>query len=153
MVVALDVIRGSSAKYVTVNLNRQLAAELTERAGPLDLELNIIEDDAQNLRGHFDVGTFDCICFHHAMNDILQTAVATSRGMDTRTIDWWPTERTMIEWMAEEHQAHGLEKVGLPELRAILELSAEVLRPGGIMVFDHWTWEHHLGLDWFPGEL
>jgi hypothetical protein len=95
----------------------------------------------------------DCVCFHHAVNDILQTAVAAKYGLDTRDIDWWPTERQMIEWMAHEHAQHGLAEVGLPELRAILGAAARVVKPGGALVFDHWTWEYHLALDWFPGDL
>ena len=153
VVVALDVLYGSRARYVTVNLNKKLAAELVERAEGLDLEIELIEDDAQNLADHFEESAFDCVCFHHAVNDILQTAVATARGMDTTTIDWWPTERTMIEWMAEEHEAHGLKSLGLPELARIIELAAWAVKPGSCLVFDHWTWEHHLTLDWFPGDL
>jgi hypothetical protein len=59
----------------------------------------------------------------------------------------------MIEWLDEQHHADGLQSAGLPELRAILERAAAVVRPGGALCFDHWTWEHHLSLDWFPGEL
>ena len=153
VIVALDVLFGNRATYVTVNLNRKLASELLERAQGLELQVRIIEDDAQNLSRHFGEDSFDCVCFHHAVNDILQTAVAAKHGLDTRDIDWWPTERQMIEWMAAQYEADGLASVGLPELRAILEGAARVVKPGGALVFDHWTWEHHLGLDWFPGDL
>jgi len=153
VVVALDVLFGARATYSTINLNRKLAAELMERTATLDLRIDLVEDDARNLSRHFPDGSFDCVCFHHAVNDILQTAVATARGMDTRDIDWWPTERQMIEWMAEEHREHGLTKVGILELRAIFEGAARAARPGAFLCFDHWTWHYHLGLDWFPGDL
>jgi SAM-dependent methyltransferase len=153
VVVALDVLFGARAEYVTVNLNRKLAAELLARADGLELEVRVIEDDAQNLEAHFEAASFDCVCFHHAVNDILQTAVAAPHGMDTRDLDWWPNERQMIEWLDEQHQADGLASVGIPELRAILELAARAAKPGGTLCFDHWTWEYHLGLDWFPGRL
>ena len=153
VVVAVDVLFGNRATYVTVNLNRKLAAELTERAEGLDLQIEIIEDDAQNLNAIFADASMDCLCFHHAVYDILQTAVAAKYGLDTRDIDWWPTERRMIEWMAHEHAQHGLTEVGLPQLRAILEAAARVVKPAGPLVFDHWTWEYHLALDWFPGDL
>jgi SAM-dependent methyltransferase len=153
VVVALDVLFGSRATYVTVNLNRALAAELTGRCEHLDLPIEIIEDDAQNLGAYFAEESFDCVCFHHAVNDILQTAVAARHGLDTRDIDWWPTERQMIEWMAAQHDEDGLASVGLPELRAIMEAAARVTKPGGALCFDHWTWQYHLGLDWFPGGL
>ncbi|MGC9316851.1 MAG: hypothetical protein ACP5KN_02300 [Armatimonadota bacterium] len=153
VIVALDAIYGARASYVTVNLNRGLAAELARRAADLDLQVEIIEDDARNLSDHFEPASFDCVCLHHAVNDILQTAVAATQGMDTRGIDWWPTERQMIEWMAQQHEKDGLQSVGLPELRAVLQGCARVLRPGAPMCFDHWTSKHHLGLDWFPGRL
>ncbi len=153
VIVALDVLFGARATYVTVNLNRKLAAELMERAEGLALNIRIIEDDAQNLRSHFPEGSFDCVCFHHAVNDILQTAVAAQQGLDTRDIDWWPTERQMIEWLAAQHEQDGLASVGRPELAAIIESAARVVKPGGALCFDHWTWHYHLGLDWFPGDL
>jgi len=153
VVVGVDVLFGNRATYVTVNLNRKLAAELMERAKGLDLHIKIIEDDAQNLPSIFADGSMDCVCFHHAVNDILQTAVAAKHGLDTRDIDWWPAERQMIEWMADEHRQHGLTEVGLPQLRTVLGAAAHVVKPGGALVFDHWTWEYHLALDWFPGDL
>lgn len=153
VVVALDVLFGASAEYVTVNLNRKLADELTERLAGLDLRARIIEDDAQNVPALFPEPAFDCVCFHHAVNDILETAVAEAHGWDTRDLDWWPNERQMIEWLDEAYQSDGMQTVGLPQLRRIFESAAQVVKPGGALVFDHWTWEYHLGLDWFPGDL
>lgn len=153
VVVALDVLFGAEAEYLTVNLNRKLAAELQERLDGLQLRAQIIEDDAQNVPTLFPEPAFDCICFHHAVNDILETAVAEAHGWDTRDLDWWPNERQMIEWLDQQYQADGLAAVGLPALRAIFEAAAQVVKPGGALCFDHWTWEYHLGLDWFPGDL
>jgi SAM-dependent methyltransferase len=153
VVVALDALFGAEASYVTVNLNAKLAAELEARLRGLALQWRIIPDDAQNLAAHFPEASFDCVCFHHAVNDILQTAVAARHGYDTRDVDWWPNEQMMIEWLGEQHAADGLAAVGLPELRRILDAAARVVRPGGTLCFDHWTWAHHLTLDWFPGDL
>ena len=152
VVVALDVLFGAKAEYVTVNLNRKLAWELTERFAGLELQARIFEDDAQNVPALFPDPAFDCVCFHHAVNDILETAVAEAHGWDTRDLDWWPNERQMIEWMDEQYKADGMATVGLPELRRIFEAAAKVVKPGGTLVFDHWTWEYHLALDWFPGD-
>lgn len=153
VVVALDVLFGAEAQYITVNLNGKLAAELTERLAGLQLRASIIQDDAQNVPALFPEPQFDCVCFHHAVNDILETAAAEANGWDTRDLDWWPNERQMIEWMDEQYRADGMQAVGLPQLRGILQAAAEVVKPGGALVFDHWTWEYHLGLDWFPGDL
>ncbi len=153
VVVALDALFGASAEYFTMNLNRELADELIERTAHLELEVKIIEDDARNLRAHYAEDSFDCVCFHHAVNDILQTAIATRRGMDTREIDWWPTERKMIEWMAEQHRIDNMTSVGRPELREILGAATEAVRPGGFLCFDHWTAVSSLQQEWFPGDL
>ena len=99
VVVALDVLFGGEAEYITVNLNRKLADELLARLAGLELRARIIEDDAQNVPALFPEPTFDCVCFHHAVNDILETAVAEAHGWDTRDLDWWPNERQMIEWL------------------------------------------------------
>lgn len=153
VVVALDVLFGAEAEYITVNLNRKLADELLARLEGLELRARIIEDDAQNVPTLFPEPAFDCVCFHHAVNDILETAVAEAHGWDTRDLDWWPNERQMIEWLDEQYRADGMEAVGLPQLRSIFEAAANVVKPGGTLCFDHWTWEYHLGLDWFPGDL
>ncbi|MGD9519514.1 MAG: hypothetical protein AB7W28_08345 [Armatimonadota bacterium] len=153
VLVALDVLYGAQATYVTINLNRKLADELMQRASNLDLCVRLIEDDAQNLARHFPEASVDCVCFHHAVNDILETAVADAHGLDTRDIDWWATERQMIEWLDEQYREDGLASVGLPELRRIMDAAARAVKPSGPLCFDHWTWEYHLSLDWFPGDL
>ena len=153
VVVALDALFGSRAHYTTVNLNRPLAAELIERTRHLAIRVEVIEDDAVNLARYFPEDSLDCACFHHAVNDILQTAVAGRHGLDTRDIDWWPTERMMIEWLGAQFREDGLASAGLPELTTIIESAALAVKPGGHLVFDHWTYEGLLGLDWFPADL
>ncbi|MCA1596843.1 MAG: hypothetical protein LC772_10530, partial [Chloroflexi bacterium] len=82
-------IYAREGSYTTVNLNRRLAAELRSKTGKLHLDVNIIEDNAGSALSHLQPGSMDIACFHHAINDILQTAVSEPRGMDTRTIEWW----------------------------------------------------------------
>lgn len=50
--------------------------------------------------------------FHHATNDIPQTAIAEAHGMDTAELDWWPHERQVIELMAVEHYVAGPADLG-----------------------------------------
>ncbi len=153
VVIALDVLFGDRAHYRTINLNRRLAAELRQKTARLDLRMEVIEDNAVDLRRHFRAASFDLIAFHHAVNDILETAVAAAHGFDTRDIDWWSDERMMIEWLDQQDRADSLRSVGLPELTSIIGAAASVTRPGGYLVFDHWTFEHYLQTDWFPSEL
>ncbi len=140
-------------RYVTVNLNRPLAALLRERTSHLEFELTIIEDDAANLPRHFGREKFDFVAFHHAVNDILQTAVAHDRGVDTTMIDWWPGQMDMIRHMVRYFESGRIEDVGRPELVRIASVAVEAVRPGCHVVFDHHTWKGHAAIADFPHGL
>jgi SAM-dependent methyltransferase len=117
------------------------------------MPVRIIEDNAQRALAHLAPRSVDVACFHHAVNDILQTAVSEPRGMDTTAIDWFPNERQMIEWLAEDATAGRLEQRGKPELMQIVADAARLVRPGGFLVFDHFNWCKFIGVSWFPWEL
>jgi hypothetical protein len=40
-----------------------------------------------------------------------------------------------------------------PALIGAVRNAAEWTKPGGHLLFDHWTWEAHREMDWFPWEL
>jgi hypothetical protein len=73
--------------------------------------------------------------------------------MDTTGIDWFPNERQMIEWLAEDTAAGCLEQRGKPELMKIVTDAVRLLRPGGYLLFDHFNWCRFIGVDWFPWDL
>ena len=150
---ATEIYTEGRGEYVSLNLNRRLAAELREKIGKLTIPVRIIEDDASRSGEPFEPESFDAACFHHALNDLLQTAVAEPRGMDTRTMDWWPNERQMIEWLAEESDAGRLEGAPREAVIGAVKHAAALVKPGGCLLFDHWTWEAHREMDWFPWEL
>jgi len=91
--VAVDAHSGGSGRYATINLNRSLRDEFRAKTAHLRLRIDVIDDHAQHSGAHLAPASFDAACFHHAINDILQTAVSEPRGMDTATLDWWPNER------------------------------------------------------------
>ena len=153
VVLATEAHSGGSGEYATVNLNRRLRAELEANTGHLGLAMRVVDGNAMEARAYFPTDCFDAACFHHAINDILQTAVSEPRGMDTATLDWWPNERQMIEWLAEDFASGGLEEQGRPELLQIIAAATELVRPGGYLMFDHWAWLGHREENWFPWEL
>ncbi len=153
VILAVEAHSGGQGEYATVNLNRRLRAELGDSIGHLRLAVRVVEGNAMAATEYLPADSFDAACFHHAINDILQTAVSEPRGMDTATVDWWPNERQMIEWLAEDFAADRLEERGRPELLRIVEGAVELVRPGGYLVFDHWTWLGHGDQEWFPWEL
>lgn len=153
VILATDLYTDGDADYTTINLNRPLADELWNKLAKVRIRVQIIEDDATRADAHLKPGSVDIACFHHAINDILQTAVAEPRGMDTRFVDWWPNERQMIEWLAEEERAGRLGERARPALMQAVQQAVHLVEPGGVLLFDHWTWEAHREMDWFPWEL
>lgn len=153
VILAAQAHSAGAANYLTINLNRPLREQLRQKIAHLTLKTQIIEENAQKALQLLQPHSFDVACFHHAVNDILQTAVAEPRGLDTREIDWFPTERRMIEWLAEEHREHKLEKGGKPELLQIVADAIRLVRPGGYLIFDHFNWCKFIGVDWFPWVL
>jgi len=153
VILAAEAYSSGHGTYSTVNLNRPLREELQQKIGHLKSSIRIIDDNAQQTLRHFRSNSFDVACFHHAINDILQTAVSEPRGMDTSTVDWWPNERGMIEWLAEDFAAGCMEERGKPELMEIIGHAVDLVRSGGYLVFDHWVWLAHREQDWFPWEL
>lgn len=153
IVLAADLHCEGAADYTTLNLNRPLAAQLRPKLGKIRSRVRIVEEHAARAAEYLAPGSVNVACFHHAINDLLQTAVSEPRGMDTSTVDWWPNERQMIEWLAEEYAADRLEGRGKPALLAAVGEAMELTRSGGYLLFDHWTWLGHKEQSWFPWEL
>lgn len=151
--VAVDAHSSGSGRYATINLNRPLRDGFRAKTAHLQLRIDVIDDHAQHSGAHLAPASFDAACFHHAINDILQTAVSEPRGMDTTTLDWWPNERRMIEWLAQDYADDGLERRGRPELMAAIAGATELVHPGGFLLFDHWTSVASREKAWFPWDL
>lgn len=73
--------------------------------------------------------------------------------MDTTQIDWFQSERQMIEWLAEDAAAGRLEHRGKPAFLQIVASAIRMARPGGHLIFDHWNWRKFTGVKWFPWDL
>jgi hypothetical protein len=153
VILAAEIYSGGTGAYTTLNLNRPLAAQLREKIGKVRLPVRIIEENAGQAGAYLSPESVDAACFHHAINDLLQTAVAEPRGMDTRAVDWWPNERQMIEWLAQDAAAGRLDERARPALVQAVAEAVALVRPGGWLIFDHWTWEGHHAMEWFPWEL
>jgi hypothetical protein len=153
VVIAAEAYGDGRGNYTTVNLNRKLREELQSKIGHLETSIRIIDDNAQRSLAYLEPDSADVSCFHHAINDAIQTAVSEPRGMDTSTVDWWPNERQMIEWMAEDFESGAINERGKPELMEIIGKAVELTRPGGYLVFDHWASLYYREVDWFPWEM
>lgn len=153
VILAAEAYSGGKAEYVAINLNRNLREQLQHKISHLKMPIRIIEDNAQNAADHLPSHSFDIACFHHAVNDILQTAVSEPRGMNTANIDWFSSEQQMIEWLAEDAKAGRLDRHGKPELMQIVGDAVNLMRPEGFLIFDHYNWCKFTGVSWFPWDL
>jgi len=153
VILAAEVYSSGAADYTSVNLNRKLATELKSGITGLRMKIHIIEDTALHASHHIPPKSLDVACFHHAINDILQTAVSEPRGLDTRDIDWWANERQMIEWLAEDARAGRLDQHARPALVEAVRQARSMVKPGGYLLFDHWTFENHSKQPWFPWDF
>jgi hypothetical protein len=153
VIIATEAYSDGQANYLSMNLNHLLREELQAKISHLKSDIRIIDENAQKVLNHFMPNSVDVSCFHHAINDALQTAVSEPRGMDTTRIGWWSNERQMIEWMAEDFASGLIEKRGKRELMEIIKSAVELTRSGGYLVFDHWVSLFYHGLDWFPWKL
>lgn len=153
VIVATEAYSGGTASYLAINLNRKLREELRGKTAHLKTAIRVVEDNAQRALDHLPPQSLDVACFHHAVNDILETAVSEPRGMDTTAIDWFPNERQMIEWLAGDVEAGRLEQRGKPEVMQIVGDATRLVRPGGFLLFDHWNWCKYVDVAWFPWDL
>lgn len=153
VILATEVYSHGQGQYTTINLNRILAGQLREKLAKLRMPVQIIEDDVSRSDIRFAPGSADVACFHHAINDILQTAVSEPRGMDTRAIEWWSNEQQMIEWLGEDDRAGRLDDRARPALLQAVQHACDLVAPGGYLIFDHWTWVAYETVDWFPWDL
>jgi len=153
VIFATEAYGQGSGSYLTINLNKKLRGELQAKIAHLKSSVRIIEENAVAATISLPDNSFDVACFHHAINDILQTACVEPRGMDTTAIDWFPNERQMIEWLTEDDQRDRLESRGKPELMSIVGEAARLVKPGGYLIFDHFNWCRFIGVDWFPWNL
>ncbi len=153
VIYAAEIYSDGEGSYTSLNLNRPLAAELRAKLAKLRMKIRIIEDDASRDALPVPPASIDIACFHHAINDILQTAVSEPRGMDTRTVDWWANERQMIQWLAEDYRAGKLDERARPALVQAVKNAVAMVKPGGCLLFDHWTWEAGRNSDYLPWDL
>ena len=73
---------------MTANLNKELTQNFQEKTNEMDINIQVVEDDAANIGLYYPESSFDIVAFHYAINDIIQTITADRDGIDTVNNDW-----------------------------------------------------------------
>ena len=135
--VALDIHTAGGGSYVTANLNEELTAGFRAGTAGLRIPTRVVEDHAANLAAHCEPESFDLVAFQHAVNDLVQTAVADENGIDTVHLDWFEILPTMVRLVMEYHRDGRLETNVRSAFVGLMATAASLLRPGGHMVFNN----------------
>jgi hypothetical protein len=140
------------SRYITANMNRMLTESLREKTRDLPLDLVVIEEDAAQIDRYLAPESVDVIAFQHAVNDVIQAILCDQQGIDTIYSDWMETLPQMITLLQREIAAGTLEQHAKPGFVALLERLLAVLKPGGLVVMNHYMFQ--LDLDWgYPPAL
>ncbi len=134
------------SRYITANMNRILTARLREKTRDLPVEVLVIEEDAVEIERYLPAESVDIIAFQHAVNDVIQAILCGQAGIDTIYADWMETLPAMIAILQKETAQNTLEQHARPAFLHLLEKLLKVLKPGGLVVMNHYMFQ--LDLDW-----
>ncbi|CAM3444680.1 MULTISPECIES: hypothetical protein [Paenibacillus] len=137
---ALDAYSNNMGTYVTANLNRELTRSFQDKTKGMDINVQVIEDDAANIGLYYPASSFDVVAFHHAINDIIQTIIADREGIDTVNHDWWTIEPLMLQAVMDYHRKGMLKDAAYDAFIQIMDTSRKQLKSGGYMIFDNITY-------------
>lgn len=97
-------------KYITANMNKELTAAFKQKTSSLPIQIDVIEDNAQNIKAHAETGLFDAVVFEHSVNDVIETMLAERNGINTTESDWMQILPDMISLVNKEKKTKPLFK-------------------------------------------
>jgi len=136
---ALELHSSEKGEYTTFNLNKKLGSSFITKNADKNVKITLIEDNGINVLNYFSVNSFDFIAFHHAINDIIQTIIAETEGIDTINCDWWVQEPDMLRAVMKHHKNGTLKQNAHGSFIKIIDVCSKVLKHGGYMIFDNRT--------------
>ncbi len=136
----------AGSRYLSANMNKILTARLRENTRGLAVEIQVIEEDAACIGRHLKPGSVDLIAFQHAVNDVLQAILCGREGIDTIEADWMAVLPAMIRILQRELAEDSFAAHVKAPWLSLLDQLAGVLKPGGLLVMNHYMFQ--LDLDW-----
>lgn len=139
--------------YITANMNHVLNERMLPKIQGLPkLKIELIDDDAANIRAHVGVERADIVAFQHGVNDVIQGILCGRAGIDTVYPDWMEVFPAMIRLVQEEVKAGTLEAHVKPTFLQLLGDLLAVLKSDGVIALHHYPFQ--FDLDWgYPVEL
>lgn len=143
---AVELYTKGTGAYLTANLNKDLTRNFIEKTKPLQIGIQVVEDNALNLDRHCTPETFDVAAFQHAVNDIIQTTIADKVGIDTVNNSWWDILGPMIQATENFYRLGRLAEVASGEFLQLIKVCCDLLKPGGFMIFNSVIYQLDLDL-------
>lgn len=137
-------------KYTTMNLNEELTAEFKRKTKDLDIDIEVIEDDAKNITEYAAPGSFDIIAFEHSANDVIETIIAEKNGIDTVGTNWLEILPPITELVNDAFRRGTFESLVKKEFLQLVSACIGVLRHGGCLIFAHYPFQYNLDIGLIP---
>lgn len=135
---AANYLLGSSGKYITVNLNKDLTEDFKKRTRRLPIDTNFIERNALYIADHIEPEAASFIAFNHQVNDIIQTIVYEMSGQNTEQGNWFEEMLPgMITLIREAKESGEMETSVKPRFLEIIRSCAKVLKTNHLMGFNN----------------
>jgi len=116
----------------------------------LPIAIDIIEDDACNIKQYLSPDSVDAIVFEHSVNDVMQALLCERNGIDTTNSDWFEILPNMIQIINAEYANGTLEHSVKASFLSLLENCLSVLKPGGCLIMAHYMFQYDLDLGYDP---
>ena len=137
---AFDAISNGKGRYVAFNLNRKLTSDFKTQTGGLNLDIRVIEDDAKNALRYIPKESVDIVTGNHAINDILETIIASKEGLDTIEGDYFEVAPTLMRKYENAYLNGTLKNLVFDDFIETIHTTFFTLKAEGHLVLNYYVY-------------